>query len=67
MVEWDNEHTYSEVKSKWFVGNLDPSVGDNVKVKEGGSKKKIFSGTVIKKGILENSLSSEATTPYRTT
>lgn len=49
MVEWADEGTFSEVKSKWFVDDPDPSVGQKVKVRE-GSRKKVFSGTVMKKG-----------------
>lgn len=49
VVEWDEEGTYSEVKSKWILdcASGDPSEGDHVKVKCG---KKVFRGCIIKKG-----------------
>lgn len=49
VVEWDDEGSFSEVKRKWLVDDPDPSVGQKVKVRE-GSRKKVFSGTVMMKG-----------------
>lgn len=51
MVEWDGEDgSYSTVHQKYVIEPCDPSEGEHIKVKEGGTKN-VYSGVVLKKGM----------------